>query len=187
MKSKRILSLVLAAVLCSPVWSQPALAADPLDSFSGKSGAIRDTLRGVSVTAPAGWSVRDAKRWGTNESTIWFVAPNTSSVSPSLYYRTYDEAPAMPAGAEAYLKAEAQAKAKARTEGGLTDYKIRPNTFLFRTINGYPALSFTADFTQGSEKRAEYQTRVLGAKSKSLFFMMGADWGVEACARNSTA
>ena len=109
-------------------------------------------------------------------------APNTMATQPSLYYRVLPVKPAPGLeGAKKYLREEVDKKTALRVKSGLTDYTVRPNSLVFRTVNGRPALSFVADYTLPDGKKCcEYNTRVVGDTTVALFFMMGLDWEVEA-------
>jgi len=176
---KRFALLVCVAALSSPLWSQSN--SDPLDKLAGTTGAFSDPIRGVSATVPAGWTIRAAERWGKEETTIFMKAPNTMATQPSLYYRVLPVKPAPGLeGAKKYLREEVEKKAASR-RSAYPDYAVRPNSLVFRTVNGRPALSYVADFSRSDGKKcSEYNTRVVGDTTVALFFMMGLDWEVEA-------
>jgi hypothetical protein len=53
------------------------------------------------------------------------------------------------------------------------DYKNVPESFSYYNINGSPALSYFATFTQGDQVMTEYFVRVLGPKGYTMFFTTG--------------
>lgn len=173
--------LLAAAILCAPLSAHAA--SDPIRGFVGKTGTFNDTLRGVSATVPKGWVIASAGRWTNDDlqTTISFRAPNAIATRPALYYRKDTKPAAQPGGVEDFLRKEAASKAQSRLRDGLKGYKIRPESMVFRYINGYPALSFSADYTdRAGKKGAEYNTRVITEEGAALFFMLGESWEVEA-------
>lgn len=173
--------LLAAAMVCAPLSS--CATSDPIRGFVGKAGPFDDTLRGVSATVPKGWVIASAGRWANDDlqTTISFRAPNVIATRPSLYYKKYPKPAAQPGGVEDFLRKEAASKAQLRLRDGFKGYKIRPESVVFRYINGYPALSFSADYTDRAGKQsAEYNTRVVTEEGAALFFMLGESWEVEA-------
>jgi hypothetical protein len=138
---------------------------------------ISDPKFGLSATYPADWTVRDvALRWGVNEgeNTIFFGPPEGSQAVPSLYYRRYSDGPAFSmANPEATLRDMARQKEESRSGGGKNDYKNDPESFVFRTIDGNPSLSYFATYTRGGEVHAEYFLRILGPSGYVMFFNQG--------------
>jgi hypothetical protein len=129
-----------------------------------------DPKYGVTGKIPATWTMRSAPRWGQQETTLFFEDPANPDARPSVYYRMFD-APMQLTGDAigAWLQQQADAKAKARVEGGLTDYVNRD--FIPRTINDRPALTWTAEFTRNGEPWVEYITRVYSPNCTTLFFL----------------
>jgi hypothetical protein len=146
------------------------------------NNVFHDALFGVSVTYPEGWSVRQAIRWGQNnrENTVFFSPPEGSEAIPSMYYQAYPNGAPAPGNAEAMLREMAQQKEASRSQGGLNDYKNDPGSFVFREIDGHPALSYFATFTQGDQVQAEYFMRILGEKGYVMFFTRGPAKDVQA-------
>jgi hypothetical protein len=196
-------SLVIAPAfaLCWLGWTQfttPARSAEPGSSLKTSTSpavypqmVLREVLQpnnlfhdavfGVSVTYPAGWSVRDARRWGDNnhENTVFFAPPATSHAVPSMYYKLYTvgapppDGPPAPGATEAFFRATAETKEKLRTSNGVTDYKNVPESFEFTQINGHPAMTYFAVFTQGNQVMTEHFIRILGQKGYAMFFTHG--------------
>jgi hypothetical protein len=163
---KRCILVFAVISLCIPAWSQSI----PLGEIIGDDRSIRDPLYGLSARYPAGWNVRGVTRWGDRETTIYFGAPSPSSF-PTLYYRIYSGPAAMPTAAEAYLREEAERKAEQRVSGGLADYANVVNSFSFKTLGGFPALSYAARFTGGGRTQCEYFVRVLSPNGVAVFFL----------------
>jgi hypothetical protein len=141
----------------------------------GPNNNFHDSVFGVSVTYPEGWSVRTAARWGENnrENTVFFTPPEGSAAVPSMYYQKYPDGPPEASNPEAMLREMAQKKEESRSQGGKNDYKHDPGSFVFREVNGYPTLSYFATYTQGDQLRAEYFTRILGENGYVMFFVRG--------------
>jgi hypothetical protein len=144
---------------------------------------ISDPVIGVSVTYPEGWSVGDiAVRWGVNggENTVFFTAPGDSKAVPSMYYRKYTDGPAFDmANPEATLRDMARQKEQSRRNPN-NEYTNDPDSFVFRTIDGNPSLSYFATYTQGEQVRAEYFLRILGPTGYVMFFTSGPVSDVQA-------
>lgn len=145
---------------------------------------IHDAMTGLSVTYPADWTAREAVlRWGVNEgeNTIFFSPPDGSQAVPSLYYRRYSDGPAFDmTNPEATLRDMAQQKETSRSAGGQNDYKNDPGSFVFRTIDGNPTLSYFATYTNRGEVHAEYFLRMLGPSGYVMFFNRGPVKDVQA-------
>jgi hypothetical protein len=145
---------------------------------------IHDVQAGLTVTYPEDWAPRDvALRWGVNEgeNTIFFRAPEGSQAVPSLYYRKYSDGPAFDmANPEATLRDMALQKEVSRSAGGQNDYRNDPGSFVFRTIDGNPTLSYFATYTSRGEVQAEYFLRMLGPSGYVMFFNRGPVKDVQA-------
>jgi hypothetical protein len=164
---KRCLLLFAVFSICAPLQSQSI----PLGEIIGEDRSIRDPLYGVSARYPTGWSVRGVTRWGDRETTIYFGAPALSNAFPTLYYRIYSNPLPLPSDVEASLRDEAQRKEEQRITGGLADYANVVNSFVFKTVGGHPALSYSARFSGGGTTQVEYFVRVLSASGVALFFL----------------
>lgn len=143
----------------------------------GADNRYRDTAVGVEVQFPGGWKVQDAIRWGNNQSeNTVFLSPDTpSSARPSMYYKPYLETEAATisgTGAEALLREQAEKKEASRV-AGLADYKNVPDSFSFFDVNGRPAMSYFATFTNNGEVMTEHFIRILGPKGYVMFFTTG--------------
>lgn len=142
-----------------------------------------DAAYGVAVTYPAGWAVRQALRWGVNngENTVFFSPPPGSAAVPSMYYRNYSDGPSFDmTNPEATLRDMARQKEESRSGGGQNDYKNDPDSFVFRTIDGHPSLSYFATYTTGGQVHAEYFLRILGNGGYVMFFTRGPTKDVQA-------
>jgi hypothetical protein len=164
---KRCILLLALISICAPLWSQSI----PLGEIVGDDRIIRDQLYGLSARYPAGWSVRGVTRWGDRETTIYFGPPSAGNGFSTLYYRIYSNPQSVPADAESFLRAQAQAKEEQRISGGLADYANVVNSFAFKTVGGNPALSYSARFTGGGTTQVEYFVRVLSANGVALLFL----------------
>lgn len=119
---------------------------------------------------PAGWLLRDAPRWGKEETTLHFKDPEFPQAVPNLYYRKFPEPMALEGPAiYRWMEEQAAIKATQRAADGRADYINRE--IAQRTIGDRPALTWTADFTYEGEPWAEYLTRVYSPTGTTLFFM----------------
>lgn len=140
---------------------------------------IYDAKFGLAATYPENWTVRDvALRWGVNEgeNTIFFGLPEAAQATSSMYYRKYTDGPAFSmANPEATLRDMAQQKEVSRIADGRTDYRNDGDSFVFRTIDGNPSLSYFATYSHPTtgELHAEYFLRVLGPTGYVMFFNYG--------------
>jgi hypothetical protein len=146
---------------------------------------LYDEKSGFRVEYPVGWGVRNvALRWGVNEgeNTIFFALPEDYKAASSLYYRKYTDGPAFSmTNPEATLRDMAQQKEVSRISDGRTDYRNDPNSFVFRTIDGNPSLSYFATYTNpNGELHAEYFLRILGPSGYVMFFNYGPVKDVQA-------
>lgn len=81
---------------------------------------------------------------------------------------------------EATLRDMARQKEASRSAGGQNDYKNDPDSFVFRTIDGQPSLSYFATYTNNGEVRAEYFLRLLSPTGYVMFFNRGPAKDVQA-------
>lgn len=146
----------------------------------GPDNTLRDAANGVSARIPPGWTVADAAVAGERATSIAIVSPTHPDTSLGFYYRIHSAPPPAPVnGVEAFMREQAQTKEKDR-QANSPDYKNRPDSFVFRELNGQPALSWTADFTRGDRKWSEYLTRILGKNSVALLFLNTSAEGIDA-------
>jgi hypothetical protein len=147
---------------------------------------IYDAKFGLTATYPENWTVRDvALRWGVNEgeNTIFFGVPDASQATSSMYYRQYTDGPSFSmANPEATLRDMAQQKEVSRVADGRKDYRNDGDSFVFRTIDGNPSLSYFATYThpRSGELHAEYFLRILGPSGYVMFFNYGPVKDVQA-------
>jgi hypothetical protein len=150
----------------------------------GPNNHYHDAHVGLSVTLPAGWTVRDAIRWGENhtQNTVFLRPEPRTTASPSMYYKPYtpEEAASISSrGAGALLREQAEKKEISRAAGG-SDYRNVPDSFAFFDVNGSPAMSYFATFTRGDQVMTEHFIRVLGPRGYVMFFTPGKFEDVQA-------
>lgn len=143
----------------------------------GPNNQYSDSLVGLSVTLPEGWTIRDAIRWGDGhrQNTVFLKTAVPSTASPSMYYKPYtpEESSSIASmGAQALLREQAQKKEASRSSGG-SDYKNVPDSFHFFDVNGSPAMTYFATFTRGDQVMTEHFIRVLGPNGYTMFFTSG--------------
>lgn len=168
----------------APASDSTATAPDPnapikidLAEALGPDNRYHDTVVGLSVQLPEGWTVRNAMRWGPahSENTVFLTPDVSSSASPSMYYKPYkaeETATLSGTGAEALLREQAQKKEASRL-GWAPDYKNVPDSFSFFDVNGSPAMSYFATFTRDDQVMTEHFIRILGPKGYVMFFTQG--------------
>ena len=147
-----------------------AARANPKERILSKAGdgVMRDVTSGVALRLPAGWAEASGGRWGDRETTLVLDGPAGAHVS--LYYRVAEARTEQQVTAS-LAKYVAQKTAQRKLEG-LADYAVREPKR--HTVNGYPALSWTADFTERGAKMAEVVTYVESPTATGLFFARGA-------------
>ena len=143
----------------------------------GPDNRYQDSVVGLSVMLPEGWTVRDAIRWGAGhtQNTVFLKPDVASSASPSMYYKPYtpqEAASLLSTGAEALLREQAQKKEASRIPGA-ADYQNVADSFSFFDVNGSPAMSYFATFTRGEQIMTEHFIRVLSPRGYVMFFTTG--------------
>jgi hypothetical protein len=108
--------------------------------------------------------VRGVTRWGERETTIYLGVPILANSFPTLYYRMFARPEPVAASAETLLRDDAAQRAIRRVNGGLGDYVNVPESFVFKTIGGHPALSYMARYSGGGKTMCECFVRVLSDK-----------------------
>jgi hypothetical protein len=156
----------------TPTLSYPPMS---LSEVLQPNNQFHDALFGVSATFPQGWTVRSARRWGSNnrENTVFLAPAVPSTATPSMYYQNYPSGGPEPGMSEAWLLKVAQTKEDSRSGEGVNDYKNVPSSFAFKQIDGRPSLSYYAVFTAGNEVMTEHFIRILGQKGYVMFFTRG--------------
>jgi hypothetical protein len=143
----------------------------PVSQFLGANGSFRDEAKGVTATIPSGWTASNVTPAGELANSIAFRVADHPGASPRFYYRIKEPAPPKTAdAAEAFLRDQAKTKETDR-QTRIPDYRNRPNSFVFRDLNGQPSLSWIADYTQDGQAHVEYLTRILGPSSVGLLFL----------------
>ena len=145
----------------------------PTKDVLGPDNSFRDPVMGVALTLPAGWELLGGFRWGTDnrENTFRFRPLWPSEAMPSLYYQGFRADSPRPSDFRAWFLDGAQKKEASRSGSG--DYKNLPDTYEFKTINGQPAFSYMAAFTNGGRKWNEYFVRIAGETAYVMFFTVG--------------
>ena len=137
--------------------------------LSGPDNTLHDEVAGVSAQIPEGWTMSGVTPVGPDAKSIPMVNPQHANTVLVLYYRA--KPTAIPAeGAESLFRQQAATKEKER-QVRWPDYKNRPDSFVFRELNGRPVLSWSATYTNGDQPCAEYLTRTLGKSSSALIFL----------------
>ncbi len=140
--------------------------------FSGPNRSVHDPKFGLTLTYPDGWKVNEVKRWGDQQTTIFFEITGQPEPSPSLYYRVYHQPrPIASDSLPAYLREEAKKKETARREN-LPDYTNRADSFKMLMLGGYTGCSWAADFTGPTgDKSVEYFVRLQTDVADVMFFL----------------
>jgi hypothetical protein len=140
--------------------------------FSGPDRSVHDPKSGLTAMYPAGWKVRDVKRWGDQQTTIFFDITKAPETAPNLYYRVYRQPLSIASDSlPAFLREEAKKKETARREN-FPDYANRADSFKLLTIAGNPGCSWAAGFTLPTgEKWAEYFVRIQTDVADASFFL----------------
>jgi len=156
-----------ALVLCLPGWSQSV----PLGEIVHADRTIRDPLYHWSARFPEDWIVDGVVRWGDRETTLYFGVLAVPSAHATLYYKSYAEPKPIPAGAEYFLRREAERHASRRILNGLTSYTPQAGSFTFTHIGGHPALRFVAHFSSDDRTICEYVVRVVSKRGIAQFIL----------------
>jgi hypothetical protein len=155
-------------------------AARLVAEFRGPNRSVRDPKFGLAVTYPDGWHVNEIKRWGDQQTTIFFEITAAPEPSPNLYYRVYHQPrPFTPEALEAFVRDEAEKKEASRREN-MPDYTNRADSFRSLKMRGNPAFSWLADFTKSNgDKWAEYFVRIQTDGADASFFLQAPSDQIE--------
>lgn len=141
----------------------------------GANNLFHDDAWGLSMTYPDGWTLLRGMRWGEDhrENTLFMSPDVPSTARPSMYYQEFRDPAATRENAKTYLRGLAQWKENSRIAAGVSDYKNVPGSFAFTAIDGHPAMSYFATFSEGNDVRTEYFIRILGRQGYVMFFTSG--------------
>jgi hypothetical protein len=128
----------------------------------GEAVAFHDAETGVSFTAPAEWVVwRAIHGQPDGQVLIRTLDPGADTYDGGMRLVATDT-----------LSEAARKSAQAWTEEDLEankQIKVRPDSWKNFTIDGRPAVSYVADYTEGGKPHVQYLARVLGPKYSELF------------------
>lgn len=150
---------------------RPSLA-NFIKEVTGPDNAFQDEKFNISGTLPGGWRIGGGQRTGETLNVI-FTIPGATKTKPALYFRLNPPtAPKAGEDPEAFLRDEAAKKAKDRV-ASYPDYANQADSLTFRHINGQPALSWLANYTDNGVPSTEYMIRVRVPGSVAFLFMSG--------------
>ena len=128
---------------------------------------------GYSVALPAGWLTQPAP--APSKETVFLLDPEmTANVIVWAGQKSADKA-----ALESNLRSAAETVIENRVKG-MPDFKVRPDSWQTRQINGRPALSLIADFTMLNRKQVEYITWVRNESLITQFRIMSDPGDFEA-------
>jgi erythromycin esterase len=134
-----------------------------------------DMTYNVSLRLPERWGVKNSRRWGDQENTVFFDDPLKTSeqTGPSLYYRSF-AAPLLGKSEliQETLQQEMDSKVIQRQKKQhLPTYHLLPDTCEARTVGGHAGRSCIAKFTSElGTPMAEYLTLIRSQNILALFF-----------------
>lgn len=138
--------------------------------FAGPDGAVHDAEFGVAFTRPAGWDLTPmAPRFGDQHGNIILKSKDQPAALLGAAYQGYYEPFAPAEGFVHWLESDADRRVK-NPGPDISDYVLRPGSLKPLTIDGHPALSWSADFTQGAKPWREWHTQIVSAETRVLFF-----------------
>jgi len=131
----------------------------------GETVSYDDPKLGFSLSTPADWYViPDKTAAKESERVLMLVDPEAEAVS-ALVVQPLES-----------LKEQQRTSLRAWAEERLAEgkkvhkgHQVRPDSWQERKVAGHPALSYVADFEQGSTKRAKYCVFVLGKSTAAHF------------------
>lgn len=128
----------------------------------GEAVAFHDAETGVSFTAPADWVVwRATNGQPDGQVLIRTLDPGADTYDGGMrLFATDTLSAAARKSARAWIDEDLQANKKV---------KVRPDSWKNFTIDGRPAVSYEADYTEGGKPHVQYLARVLGTKYSELF------------------
>ena len=130
---------------------------------SGEPDRYTHNLTGVSLIAPAGWTLEgDSDSSGGGEMVMF----SSSSIQDDLLAVWLKPVSSAGGAIPALLRRSLELKAGDRD----ASWKVRPETIQSRVFAGQQALSVVADYTEGKTPMVEYFIWVRSAKVHSQFF-----------------
>lgn len=164
---KTLLVLLSALLVAAAARAQSV----SLSQLTGPDRAVRDADYGVTLTCPPGWELVDGMRWGELESTLYLEVKEHREVFVGVYYQAYYEPFTPEIGFETWLTTQAARKAVLRARNdGHQNYANRASSFVHRTINGSPALTYIADYSN-AKAWCELLTHIASPTGHVLFFV----------------
>lgn len=149
-----------------------AKTAKLLADFTGPGRLIHDPKFGMTATYPEDWHFQAVNRWGDQETTLSFEIAGAPEASPNLYYRIFHQPrPMSIEEAKAFFIKAAKNKETSRRQT-LSDYTNQPESSRFFTIQGNPAMSWSANFTSvKGDKWVEYFVRIETPSADAFLFL----------------
>jgi erythromycin esterase-like protein len=130
----------------------------------------RDAPAGITLALPAGWSMRQAMKFGYQETTVPLVIAGSPAI-PAFYYKQLEEPLKLSAEQlRAKYRSDSEGKVRQRIEAGRAGYHIMPDSYRDFTMGDRPALACVAEFTQEGRTMAEYFIRVYRDNLVTMFF-----------------
>jgi hypothetical protein len=128
-----------------------------------KTGRYHHHATGVEVTLPEGWAFQgDTQSTGYGDMVI--LVDSVSKFGGNIWIRKENGAPLDIPG---FLKWSTVQKIDDRR--AFDGYRMRPESFQYRTVGGKQALTAIAEYTQNGEKFVEYFTWVRTENTTVLF------------------
>jgi len=127
--------------------------------------AFTDAKTGLSFSADPGWIIRANDVPKPNESSIQLLDPQAQAWA-AVYAKTIRTEKGQISN---QLRAETDELVKMRT-GELKDYRLRPDSLVWREIGGKQALAVVADYMELTRPMVEYLVGVQSETSSAVFF-----------------
>ncbi len=160
----------------------------PPEEILAPNSGILDRKLGLAAAYPTGWTVSQAVRQGSGGNVIAFRVPGIRNSRTRIIYwpatpwenpqnpvQDYGKAgpkPTTPAEIDTWMRRRVRMLSETRAQGeGYTNYRSDPQGRVSRTVNGQPALSFSAEFTRGDQPWVEHGTFIYGEKTMASVSM----------------
>ena len=122
-----------------------------------------DAKIGLSLTAPAGWIVKNNDISQPNQTSIQLLDPEVQAFASVLGKSAHTDKTQI----AQELRKQLEDGAKSRS-AQLKDYHLRPDSVQTLIVNGQQAISAAADFADGSAAMVEYLVSILGEDKGAL-------------------
>lgn len=118
---------------------------------------FHDEKLGFSLSAPAGWYFYQPVKDDPVETEVHLIDPDATA----FFFLDVDTLESAGIDVTRPIRELVEDKLKKMTKRRV-GYTVRTDSWVEQTINGRPAISYTADYLEGDKSMVEYRTAILG-------------------------